>query len=767
MNTELEPLGFVPPPKLPRGQRLAQWLKARMQQRLSYDRPLFYHGSAGLLIAGTLAMVLVALGMPTGLGALVDIGGFVSLNTVALYAAAQLCSVLLTLVFVPVPRLFAGFFLYVGFEAYFIFYYSEFGVLMAALFAVAYAICGAIAGMLLGQILRLRGRGLAIAGIIVAGVLFVNFAANQLRGASDDAAPAEGMDSRHSSADGATDMSLEDGAQIAFIDAENPALPGSYSYRAFTYGSGSDKQRGEYGEQTELLTSSVDASAYIKKWAWLKQKFWGFDQSELPLNARVWMPEGDGAFPLVLMVHGNHLMEEFSDAGYAYLGELLASRGFIAISVDENFLNYSVWSGIPEQDMKMRAWILLKHIQQIQSFSTMADNPFYSKVDFSKVSLIGHSRGGQAVAMAVDYKRWFAEDEGLSSMAQIDFASVVALAPTDKEVDKTSARLKDVSYLTLQGARDGDVNSFYGDRQYIRTSFTPGSPYFKASLYLSEANHSRFNSDWGMMDERVPGGLFLNQQHMMTQAEQQQAAKVYVSAFLEATLHGNDIYKPLFENNKASPDWLPTSSDYVSRYEDASFLAAARYEEDVNKLTLPSGGKLSAEGFKVWEESEAKDRDNRNKGSRGAVLEWDAAASYTLELAATYSEAIVSKGLETFSFSMENTGEEARDAAAAAPQIELELVPAQGQTVRLPLSSFNDIPLPFETQFTIVPWLEKRLKEGKYKESIESVFQTYSLPLARFAEAGSWPSGTKITRITFYFSGEPGRVMLDDIGFYK
>ncbi|KQO17625.1 poly(ethylene terephthalate) hydrolase family protein [Paenibacillus sp. Leaf72] len=762
MNTALGPLGIVPPPKIPRRQRLAQWLKARMHQRLAYDRPLFHHGSAGLVIFGTLAMALVALGMPTGLGALVDIGGFVLINTVALYAAAQLCSVLLTLVFVPVPRLFAGYFLYVGLEAYFIFYYSEFGLLMSALFAAAYAICGALAGMLLGQILKLRGRGLAIAGIVVAGALLINVAANQLRGASDDAAPAADMGSYDSSADGALDMSLEDALPVASIDAENPALPGGYSYRTFTYGSGSDKQRSEYGAQTELLTTSVDASAYIKKWTWLKQQFWGFDQSGLPLNARVWMPEGDGAFPLVLMVHGNHLMEEFSDAGYAYLGELLASRGFIAISVDENFLNYSVWSGIPEQDMKMRAWIMLKHIQQIQSFSTLTDNPFFNKVDFSKVSLIGHSRGGQAVAMAVDYKRWFAKDEGLASIAEVDFASVVALAPTDKEVDKASARLKDVSYLTLQGARDGDVNSFYGDRQYIRTSFTLGSPYFKASLYMSEANHSRFNSDWGMMDERVPGGLFLNQHNMMTQAEQQQAAKVYIAAFLEATLHGNEAYKPLFENNRAARDWLPSSSDYVSRYEDASFLAAARYEEDVDKLTLPSGGKLSAEGFNVWEESEAKDRDNRNKGSRGAVLEWDAAATYTLELAATYSEAVVSKGLDTFSFSMENTGD-----AEAVPQIELELVPAHGEAVRLPLSSFNDIPLPFETQFTIVPWLEKRMKEGKYKASMESVFQTYSLPVARFAEAGGWPSGTEIKRIMFYFSGAPGRVMLDDIGFYK
>ena len=49
----------------------------------------------------------------------------------------------------------------------------------------------------------------------------------------------------------------------------------------------------------------------------------------LPLNARVWHPAGDGPFPLVLVVHGNHRMEDFSDPGYAYLGETLASRGFI------------------------------------------------------------------------------------------------------------------------------------------------------------------------------------------------------------------------------------------------------------------------------------------------------------------------------------------------------------------------------------------------------------------------------------------------------
>ena len=38
-----------------------------------------------------------------------------------------------------------------------------------------------------------------------------------------------------------------------------------------------------------------------------------------------------GPFPLVLVVHGNRMMEDFSDGGFAYLAEALARRGFLAI----------------------------------------------------------------------------------------------------------------------------------------------------------------------------------------------------------------------------------------------------------------------------------------------------------------------------------------------------------------------------------------------------------------------------------------------------
>ena len=48
--------------------------------------------------------------------------------------------------------------------------------------------------------------------------------------------------------------------------------------------------------------------------------------------------------------------------GYGYLGELFASRGFITVSVDENFLNGS-WVGGLEKENDARGWMLLQHLK--------------------------------------------------------------------------------------------------------------------------------------------------------------------------------------------------------------------------------------------------------------------------------------------------------------------------------------------------------------------------------------------------------------------
>ncbi len=127
------------------------------------------------------------------------------------------------------------------------------------------------------------------------------------------------------------------------LNAPSPSLNGNYKVQTLTYGSGTDKHRPEYGEEATIITNTIDGIPFLDNWegmsGWYRERFWGFDARELPVNGRVWYPEGEGPFPLALIVHGNHSMHDFSDEGYAYLGELMASRGFIFASVDQNFIN--------------------------------------------------------------------------------------------------------------------------------------------------------------------------------------------------------------------------------------------------------------------------------------------------------------------------------------------------------------------------------------------------------------------------------------------
>ena len=160
-------------------------------------------------------------------------------------------------------------------------------------------------------------------------------------------------------------------------------------------------------------------------------------------------------------------------------------------------------------------------------------------------------------------------------MDDVRIQAVVAIAPTDTTVDKQKAQLKDTYYLSLQGASDGDVDTFGGERQYIRSSFSPDSDRFKATLYIGEANHSRFNTSWGTMDDSLPGGLLLRKDEMMDAGDQRQVAKVYVSAFLETALHGDGQYKRLFSDYRTGDAWLPEAT-YMNRYEDGSFVPLAR-----------------------------------------------------------------------------------------------------------------------------------------------------------------------------------------------
>lgn len=755
--------------ELSKNKRLAIWLRQRLSGMYRRDTLLWRFVVGAMWVLGCTAVALAALGMPTGFGTLFDVVTAISLNTIALGLSSAGITAILAIAGLRVPRFTVGSLIYTGVVIYFILFFSEFGIMGSVIYSVVFTSFALGLGLLIGGLAHLRpriSRGKIRWGSLLAFTLTLTivYAAS---GFPRVFPTLSGMDAdRAVQTDGTDDKDVHSLAST-FPD---PSEPGSYSYEPFTYGSGEDRHRIEFGDEVNERSSSVDASTFIKDWPWLRDKFWGFDETELPLNGRVWMPEGDGSFPLVLMLHGNHLMEKFSDEGYGYLGELLASRGIIAVSVDENFLNYSVWSGIPDQDMKTRAWVLLKHIQQLQKFSNEKGSFLYGKVNFQEITLLGHSRGGQAAAMAADRSQWFADNEGLPDADSYSVEAVVALAPTDTVIEGKLSKLEDISYLTLHGAKDSDLVNFYGDRQYGRTMFTGDTEAFKASLYIEDANHSQFNTEWGESDNALPAGLFIRPSELLEPDEQRQVAKVYVAAFLEAVLLHSEKYERLFRDYRQGLSFLP-STGYFNQYESGSFQRIADFK-GADRTVPSSGVTAKATDLTDWRHLEALNRQGKGKGNNGVALEWRDEGSYTVHLSPSTNYSGQEKD-NILIFSLANLvrdiedDEEVEGAEQSQPSslsIDIELEDRSGHAVRLPLSKFMELEQQAATSFTWLPGMESILSKGKFKDSEETVFQTYELPLDDFVDADPELDLSEWSEVTFYFNDGPGRVMLDDLG---
>lgn len=618
----------------------------------------------------------------------------------------------------------------------------------------------ALTGKERGTLTRLQ-RGLALAGLAI-GLLGLTGGAVVL--CMDGFARTPPLNAAAHSADNVVPLALPD-----------PSQPGPYPVRTLIYGSGEDRRRPEYGAGVDLRTTSVDGAALLDGWSGLRRAYWGFGPEALPRNARVWYPEGEGPFPLVLIVHGNHPMEDYSDAGYAYLGDLLASRGFIVASVDQNFLNLSfsanfiIFAPLQEEN-DARAWLLLEHIRQWQIWNASPDNPFYGKVDFDAIALIGHSRGGEAVALAAAFARlpYYPDDANVTFEYDFDIRAVAAIAPVDGQYKPRGQRLPltDVNYLVLQGAHDMDVVTFMGARPYTRVNFSGDQPYFKAALYIYGANHGQFNRDWGRHDVFGPSIRLYNLRSLMPAAEQEQIAKVTLSAFLEATLRGAEGYRALFRDPRVAGAWLPDTL-YLSQYQDAETVRVATFEEDIDlsTTTLP-GGTLRGANLTLWRE-QIMPLKNGALENVAVYLGWDNDARADI---ARYSLALPEPGLplgpeSVLSFSLADADEpptpnvkRPTPAERAPIDLTLEVQDRAGNTARLPLSHFS----------LLQPQVRGRLGKFDFMSAIphsEAVFQTFTFRLGDFVAVNPAFDPATLRELHFIFDRSPaGVVILDEVG---
>jgi hypothetical protein len=593
------------------------------------------------------------------------------------------------------------------------------------------------------------------------------------------------------------------------LSAPNPADRGTHAVRTLFYGSGTDKRRAEYRDSVKIKTRTVDGSKFAdapnadqRK---IRKKYWGFGFDKLPVNGRVWYPEGAGPFPLVLIVHGNHNMKDFSDPGYGYLGELMASRGYIFASVDENFLN-----GFMNQENDARGWMLLKHLEAWRGFNDSASTPFYRKVDLDRVTLIGHSRGGEAVAIAAAFNKlpFYPDDATLKFNFNFGIRSIIAIAPIDGQYEPAQrpTPLENVSYLVIHGSHDGDVSSFSGLRQYQRIAFTDDGPWFKSAVWMYRANHGQWNTVWGNKDSGPTSARFLDLRGLVSQEEQRQFGKLYMSAFIEATLKGDERYLPMFRDHRVVGGWLPKTM-YATRFQDARFKAVADFQEDVNVATGSARGvRITGDSLATWKEGLVPLRwRNVNVGTSAVTLGWNnriagddttkygRPASYTIAITDSLRTAWGVNERTSLQFSLaptdvkpsprkpatDSTKKDSTATVGAKPpakkpapkkdagkdttpvNLTIEAVDADGDTARVALDRYGVPRRPLEIQV-----LRRAVREAqRFANKYEMILQTYVIPFADFTRAQPRFDAAKVTAVRFVFDRlQAGTVIVDDVG---
>lgn len=586
------------------------------------------------------------------------------------------------------------------------------------------------------------------------------------------------------------------------LDLPNPGAPGDYTIETASYGSGTDRHRGEFAKAATWKTKSVDGSKLVDRWSgavgWARTKYWGFDAAELPVQGRVWMPKagegGKGPFPLVLIVHGNHGMEDFSDPGYAYLGEHFASRGIITVSVDENFLNSStadiinpLEGGIgPENDA--RGWMLLKHLQQWRDWNADPKHPLHGQVDMQHIALIGHSRGGEAVAVAAAFNglKHYPDDATEVFDFGFNLAGVIAIAPVDGQYNPRAKpkALEKINYFVIHGSMDGDVQSFMGLSQGSRVDIRGAGESFKGSYYVEGANHGQFNTRWGRFDYGRPLGWLFNTKDIMDAEEQRQIAKVSFSAFLEVVLKDNRAYLPLLGDPRKGAAWLPDQYILANLVTGGRQLIAD-YEEDMEVTTTSFAmAEIAAANLTKWREEWASLKW-APLDTHVAVLAWDAeveqdTASYGFEWTAgslklgedaTFVFAAADAGEGTKPKGWESPeGKDEEDEAADAKEDVQEDKPIEPLDWTLVLTDVygNEARLALSHDAALYPQVKAHTRKLEMFASIENselVWRRFAFPVRDFMAANPDIQPTALVSLRFEFDkSEAGAIAIDDFG---
>jgi hypothetical protein len=335
-----------------------------------------------------------------------------------------------------------------------------------------------------------------------------------------------------------------------------------------------------------------------------------------------------GPYPVIVFLHGRHAtcfkggsqllqwpctngaQTIPSFQGYDYVSQVLASNGYVVVSISANGVN-AVDNQVFDLGALARAELIQKHLDILKDFNTTGGSPFgtkfVGKFDLTRIGTMGHSRGGEGVV------RHYVLNNDLG--VPYGIKAVFPLAP----VDFNRFVVNNAALNVLLPYCDGDVSDLQGVHFYDDARYNvSGDPAPKHYELVMGANHNFYNTIWtpsspfpGAANDWlafVPGGHSDSQcgsvpgNQRLTEAQQRGTGLAYMSAFFRAYVGGESQFIPILTGDAPPPASAQTNNLFVSYHAPANLrLDVNRLLNDTNLTLNNLGGAATQTGLTPYE----------------------------------------------------------------------------------------------------------------------------------------------------------------------
>ncbi|MFI5980025.1 hypothetical protein ACIBEA_04005 [Streptomyces sp. NPDC051555] len=247
--------------------------------------------------------------------------------------------------------------------------------------------------------------------------------------------------------------------------------------------------------------------------------------------------------------------------GHLHDQELLASQGYVTISISANGINAQD-GRTADFGAQARSSLVRQHLARWAQWSAHPRGApeavrATARADLSKVLLVGHSRGGEGVNRAAldSLSPPPAAEDGYRGPVDWRIRGTVMIGPTLFGQNPTP----DVPSMTILPGCDGDVSDLQGQVYLDGTRGIGQGAALHSAVYVVGANHNFFNTQWTPGQAEGPAADDFRDEAdpvcstgaatRLTAAQQQKAGGTYIAAAARLFLAGDDGVRPLLDGS--------------------------------------------------------------------------------------------------------------------------------------------------------------------------------------------------------------------------